>query len=100
MKKNPKFETDVLQCIANGIDTQAKIIAELNCNSSTLCIHLRKMIAASKIQSQRVGMHNVYSMRIDTRYNDPFGLAQPTKNTNTFYLPPRRQHSMDERIAA
>lgn len=99
MKKNHQFPKDVLTCITNGIDTQAKIIAELDCCSSTLCVLLRKMIAASEIEAVRVGMHNVYSLRKVARYHDPFGLSGQHKSNRTFMLPPRRQHSLDDKRA-
>jgi hypothetical protein len=96
MKKNPEFEREVLRCIASGIDTQAKIIEELNCNYSTLCMLLRQMVTTSKLESRRVSMHNVYWIRADNSYHDPFRLAKLNKNVNTFMLPPRRSHSMDQ----
>ena len=97
MKKNHQFPEDVLRCIANGLDTQAKIVEELNCSYSTLCILLRKLVSASQIESCRQGMHNVYTIRKDSSFHDPFGLSgRPTSN-HTFMLPPRRQHSIDEK---
>lgn len=98
---NKQFPIDVLQCIAIGVDTQSKIIDYLNCSSSTLCILLRKLVVEGTLEVKRIGMHNQYSLRTITTYNDPFRLAKPNKSTNTFALPPRRQHTMDcKRLAA
>jgi hypothetical protein len=96
-KSDPQIKVDVLQCIAIGLNTKNSIINHVRCKSGTLNKILASLVEDKKIRLEKHGTANWYFLHNEINYHDPFGLAQPNKNTNTFILPMRRQHLMDEK---
>lgn len=96
-KSNPQLKLDVLECIRIGMNTKNNIVNNVRCKSGTLNKILINLVDEGKIKFEKHGTANWYFLHSPINYHDPFNLAQPNKNTNTFILPNRRQHSMDEK---
>jgi hypothetical protein len=98
-KSDPQLKVDVLQCITIGMNSKNSIVNNVRCKSGTLNKILAALVAEGKVKVEKHGTANRYFLHNNINYNDPFGLARPNKNVNTFALPARRQHSMDEKRA-
>jgi hypothetical protein len=98
MERTPvENRKEVIRCIRNGINTKSAIGQEVRFGSRTIQNILIELEKTQEIRAERIGLAKHYFLTNAIPFNDPFGLAKPVKSLNTFALPARRQHSMDEK---
>ena len=88
---------EIMHCIKIGINMKSTITQNVLCGSRTVQNTLIELEKQKEIRSERIGTTKHYFLTYVIPYHDPFGLARWPKNTNTFALPPRQKHSMDEK---
>jgi hypothetical protein len=93
-------KTEVIRCLRNGINTKSAIGQHVRFGARTIQNLLIELEKTEEIRAERIGLVKHYFMTNAIPFNDPFGLAKPNKNVNTFMLPPRRLHSMDDKREA